>query len=639
VPTVTDLLPFIVIGLVSGSVYGLAGVGLVLTYRTSGVFNFAHGATAAATAFLFYQLWTVNGLRWPLAFLLAVCVFGPLAGLFLEVIARSLTNAPTSARVVATLGILVAVQQLLVLKFGAATLQLPVFLPVGLVKVAGVYVGVDQIVVMVVALVGTVGLSAMLRFTRLGLQMRGVVDNTDLLALTGTSPKQVRRASWCIGSAFGGLSGVLLAPSIGLDAFILTLLVVNAFGAAALGLFRSLPLTYVGGLVIGVGGALATKYVGSTPSLIGLPPSFPFIVLILILLLVPRRRLVDVSAERRPAAPQKGMLSGNARRFVIVLSILCLALVPQFAGTKLIVYTTGLVFVMIFLSLVVLERFSGQLSLSQLAFVALGGTTFATLVSRDVPWLFAVLLAGFIVLPVGAVLAIPAIRLSGLYLALATLGFGLVMSNLVYGSGLMFGAGPVNSPRPGLAESDTAYYYVALLFVLAVALLVMLVRSSRLGRLLRAMSDSQVALATHGMNATVVKVLAFCISAFIAGLAGALLGPVTGQLSPTAFGVFPSLLLVVIFALQSPLPDIPAAFAAAAGMIVVPSYIGSETLTDWLPVVFGVAAVGVALMQASGQQADGGNEEVSVTQERLRRNPGRQRLAEARLRLAEGGGI
>lgn len=639
------LLPLVVIGLVSGSVYGLAGVGLVLTYRTSGVFNFAHGAIAAAAAFLFYQLWTLNGLPWPLAFVITTLVFGPLVGLLFELVSRSLTNAPTAARVVATLGIMVAVQQLIVIKYGPVTMQLAPFLPIDTINVAGIDVGIDQIIVMTVALTGTVGLSALLRYTRLGLQMRGVVDNTDLLALSGSSPKAVRRWSWCIGSAFGALSGILLAPTIGLDAFILTLLVVSAFGAAAVGRFRSLPMTYIGGLLIGILGAISTTYVGSIPSLIGLPPSLPFLVLFGVLLLVPRNRLVEVSTERRPRPPRQPAMAGNARRVTIVLGLALLAVLPHLVGARLVVYITGLAYVLVFLSLVVLQRHSGQLSLSQLAFVAVGGTTFTHLVGMGVPWLVAVLLGALAAVPVGALLAIPAIRLSGLFLALATLGFGLVMENMAYGSPLMFGtgsSGSLEAPRPGIAGGDITYYYVVLAFILAGIAVVIGVRSSRLGRLLRAMADSQVAMTTHGMNTTVVKVLAFCISAFLAGLAGTLLGPATGQLASSSFPVFASLLLVVTFALQAPLPDVPAAFAAAAALIVLPSYFDSDLLRDWLPVLFGVLAVVVALAESAkfaGGHGGGAAETGSQLPDRVRRNPGRERLAEARVRLAQGGDL
>src|SRR5207249_361749 len=128
------------------------------------------------------------------------------------------------------------------------------------------------------------------KMSRLGVSMRAVVDNPSLLALTGQNPVRVRRASWMIGSAFAAGSGILLAPTLGLDATLLTLLVVQAFGGCAVGLFRNLPMTYVGGLVVGVLAALATDLFTEFP-LNQIPPAVPFIVLITVLIVVPARVL------------------------------------------------------------------------------------------------------------------------------------------------------------------------------------------------------------------------------------------------------------------------------------------------------------------------------------------------------------
>jgi ABC-type branched-subunit amino acid transport system permease subunit len=285
--------------------------------------------------------------------------------------------------------------------------------------------------------------------------------------------------------------------------------------------------------------------------------------------------------------------------------------------------------------LALLERMSGQICLAQLAFVAVGGSTFSHLAhGAGLPWGIAVAGASVIAVPVGALLAIPAIRLSGLYLALATLGFGLLMDNLVYGTTAMFGAhiGSLPSPRPSFAQGDKAYYYLVLAFVVASVALVVEVRRGRLGRLLRAMSDSQTALVVHGMNVTVIKVLAFCLSAFLAGLAGALLGPVTGQIGAGSFDTFASLTLVVVLALQSPLPEIPASLIAAAVLIVLPSYLQNTGFTQWLPVLFGGAAVAVAMAQAAGIEAATLKRPAPRQDllDRIRRTPVNARLTELR---------
>ena len=137
--------------------------------------------------------------------------------------------------------------------------------------------------------------------------MRAVVDDPDLLDIQGTSPSRVRRISWIIGSTFAALSGVLIVPLIGLEPIALTFLVVQAFGAAAIGFFASIPLAYLGGIVIGIVADVSKKYVLDVDWLGGLPASLPFLILFVVLLLTPRRKLVPPSStEARPALQWHG---------------------------------------------------------------------------------------------------------------------------------------------------------------------------------------------------------------------------------------------------------------------------------------------------------------------------------------------
>ena len=179
-------------------------------------------------------------------------------------------------------------------------------LPEDFVTINGVQVTYAQMITVAITVAITAGLSAFLRFSRSGRNMRAVVHSPELLDLTGTPPAPVRILAWCIGCTMAALSGVLIAPTITLDAALLSLLVVQAFGAVALGRFDSLWLTYAGGLAIGVSASLLTKYFGDDPPLNGLPSSVPFIVLVAVLLVVPARRLpvplgrIGGSAPRAP---------------------------------------------------------------------------------------------------------------------------------------------------------------------------------------------------------------------------------------------------------------------------------------------------------------------------------------------------
>jgi len=185
---VSDFWPFVIAGLTTGSLYGLAAMGLVLTYKTSGIFNFAHGAIAAGAAYIFYELNTRNDVPWPIAALIVIFVVAPVAGILTERIARGLADAPPSAKIVATVGLLLMVSGTATAIFGAAAINFPQFLPVRTYRFAGINLGIDQMISMAIALVSAVGLYTFVRFSKLGVAMRGVVDNPDLLDLAGTSP-------------------------------------------------------------------------------------------------------------------------------------------------------------------------------------------------------------------------------------------------------------------------------------------------------------------------------------------------------------------------------------------------------------------------------------------------------------------
>jgi branched-subunit amino acid ABC-type transport system permease component len=283
------VLPFVIIGLAAGSIYGLAGIGLVLTYRISGIFNFAYGSLATIAAFVYYALNVQLGLAWPLAALIALVGVTLVVGYAMHLLGEVLSELPLAMQVAATIGILIAVEGGFTLLYGSIPLTFPQYLPITSVTIAGVAVGVNQIIVFLLGGIATLALYRFLADTAPGLRMRAVVQNPDLLALCGSSPTKVRRSAWMIGCLCAALAGLLLGPTVNLDATTVTLLIMQAFGAAAIGRFESLPWTYLGGLLIGVIASVATKYAtGANTLLLGLPSSVPFIVLFVILLFAPR---------------------------------------------------------------------------------------------------------------------------------------------------------------------------------------------------------------------------------------------------------------------------------------------------------------------------------------------------------------
>ena len=593
------LIPFIVSGLAIGAVYGLIGTGLVVTYKTSGIFNFGHGALATVAAYLFYWLHVDQGLGWQVSTAVTVLLAGPLMGLVMELLARRLAPQRVPMKIVGTAGLILLVQGLGTIKYGPDALSVESFLPKAedSFAVGSVNVQYKYLFTAVIALAAVTALWALFRFTRMGLAMRAVVDDPELLDVKGTSPIRVRRVAWLIGSTFAALSGVLLLPLVGLEPIALTFLVVTAFGAAAMGAFTSVPLTFLGGLVLGVATDLAKNYLIDVNWLAGLPSSLPFVILVAALLLTPRRRLAPPSlVERRP--PPQWHAPDRVRLATALVLVAVLATVPTFAGTKLTFYIVGLTQVVMFLSLGLLVRTSGQVSLCHAAFGAIGAVAFSQLaVDHHLPWLVALFLGALIVVPVGALVALPAIRLSGLFLALATLGFGIMVERLLYSLNWMFT--PLSNgrdmPRPSFAQGDRAFYYFVLGLVVLIGAATVAVQRARLGRMLRGMAEAPVAVSTAGLSINVTKLIVFCLSAFIAGISGILYGATLHSAATTDphYSSFYSITLLVSLALA---PFAEPWYAVFIGMTaIIPGYLPGENTGYWLNAAFGLFAIQVAM--------------------------------------------
>jgi ABC-type branched-subunit amino acid transport system ATPase component/branched-subunit amino acid ABC-type transport system permease component len=592
-------MPFIVAGIATGSIYGMAATGLVLTYKTSGIFNFGQGALATTAAYVFYAMHYANHVNWVVAFLVSVLVVGPLLGIGMERLGRRLSLQAVEWKIVATVGLILIVQGLGTVKYGSDTINVPQFLPQGSkhFRVGGVNVSYSQLIVTVVGVVAVGILYAIFRWTRNGIAMRAVVDDPDLLAMQATSPVRVRRGAWIIGSTFAALSGVLVLPFIGLNAIALTYLVVQAFGAAAIGAFSSIPLTFAGAILIEVGANISQKYVVNVNWLSGLPDSLPFIVLFVMLLALPRRRLVSPSTvELKPALQWRGPVP--VRAAVGTAVVIVLALVPMLVGSKIGFYTIGLSQMVMLLSLGLLVKTSGQVSLCHATFAAIGAVAFSQLaVEHGIPWFAALLLAGLIVVPVGALVALPAIRLSGLFLALATFGFAIFVEQMLYARGFMFTVLSSGRavPRPAIGSTDKSYYYVVLVITVITALVMVAIHEARLGRVLRGLSDSPVAVGTMGLSTNTTRVIVFCISAFFAAVAGIVYSAsihfaISGDQHFTSLY---SLTLLALLALSPFAEPWYALFGLVAA--VIPAYLTSPNVTNWLNALFGVSAVAVAL--------------------------------------------
>jgi ABC-type branched-subunit amino acid transport system ATPase component/branched-subunit amino acid ABC-type transport system permease component len=593
------MLASLIQGIVTGSVYGLISTGLLLTYRTSGIFNFAFGALGTASAFLFYALYSQWHLGLPLSLFVSVVVAGCVLGLGMESLANRLAEATLALQIAATIGVLLIVEAAIELIYGVNNIPFPNFLPSGEFSIGGTVVTFANVATLGLSLGLVIAVSVLLSRTRWGRAMRAVVVNRRLLALSGIEPRVVQRLAWLIGGLLAGVSGLMFAPDVGLNATVLTSLVMLGFGAAAIGGFASMPLAWIGGIVLGVAQSVITYKVSSTGVLGSLSASLPFIALFIVTLVYPKRRLYTSSATARVASiASEPRLRGKYRLILGGVVLVALILVPRFSGAQITAWTVTVALLILLLSLGLLVRTSGQISACQIAFAALGAVAFSRLtVNAGVPWLPALLLSGLIVVPVGLVLAIPAIRLSALFLALSTLGFGLTLQNMFYQSSIMFGVGGLSASAPqflGLNGSDASYvYYIELACALVAAIAVAAIEASRLGRRLRGLSDSPRGLESLGVSAARTRVMVFALSAFLAAIAGALLAVAYGDVNGLSFDPNNSLLyLVLIVVVFGSSPWY--ALVAAIGVGVIPTYVTTGDLPYYLQILFGVSAVAAA---------------------------------------------
>jgi branched-chain amino acid transport system permease protein len=610
---VTTFLALTTLGIVVGCIYALTATGLVVTYTTSGIFNFAHGAIGMFGAFSYWQL--AVGWHWPawIALPAVLLVEAPLLGAGIEaVLIRPLRRSSVDLSLVVTLGLLLFLLGIANLLWKPTkTRVLPAFLhDAQPLQLGGLAVSANQVLVVVVALTVAVGLRLFFVRTRLGIAMRGVVDDPDLAAMSGASPVRIQQLSWALGAALAALAGILLAPLVTLDILTLTLLVINGYAAALVGRLTSLPWTAIGAIALGLLVSYARGYLPTGGFLEQLEPSLPMLFLFLLLVAVPAARLRAGSRQGawRPAVPglQRSVVSA------VGLVVIAVLLARVLSDGDVALASRAMVLAVTLLSLVLLTGYSGQVSLCHLTFLGIGAYAMGR-------WghgtLLGVVLAVGLSAAVGAVLALVTSRLQGLYLALATFAFAKAMDESFFTREL--GSGGTMSVRrlrlPGLPVMDDRGYLVVCSIVFAAgAVAVLAVRRGRWGRQLTAVSDSEAAAATLGLNPRVTKVVVFTASAGLAGLSGALYGGLQGTVSPNDFAVLGSLSLLLALRIGG-VSTVTGAVLGAASVAYFPlmqAHVPSEVQLAYL--LTGLAAVSL------GRDPDGFGGQLARAGEQLR---------------------
>jgi branched-chain amino acid transport system permease protein len=610
---------YFVAGIVVGSVYAIATLGLVLTYTTSRIFNFAHGAVAFFVAVTFYQA-TVNwGWNAHLAGVLTIFVFSPLLGLFLwAVLFRRLTESPSSVRLVSTIGLSVALPALAPILYPHidAVLQ-PSMLwsPAHEYTIFGVHVDSNQVAVVVAAALIAVLLIVLMRATPYGLSVRAAVDSQTMAGASGVNTSFVTAVSWMIGTTLAGAAGVLLGALRGFTILQFTFLLLGSFAAMVVARMHSLTLAFAGSMAIGLLQELSASqqfqhflehFASPTnPVILGIRPSIPFIVMLVFLLvyngLQEERFAIDTRAMAEPV--RKVVVTRNQpwwrRLLPIAVCLVGVLLAPEFLnGLWLAIVASGLALATAFLSYVVVTGDGGMISLCQITFAGIAAALtaqFAT--NHNVPVLLAILLGALIVVPIGMIAALPSLRLGSLYLALATLAFSQLVQNTYFQTSRIsnFGQG-VAVPRPGGLAGDRAFYYLLVVLFVLVALLVRNLERSTTGLNLAAMRSSETATATLGINIVWSKFVAFGLSAFIAGIGGGLYASYAGAANMNQFDALLGavwLAVVVTWGIRS----ITGALLAGLSFTIIPQLVTDHLSGRWLnlpTLFFGLGAIALA---------------------------------------------
>jgi branched-chain amino acid transport system permease protein len=531
-------------GLPNGAAAALSGLGLVLTYRTTGVFNFSQGAIATFVAYIFWTLTTNHG--WPIAAaaLVAMVLVGPTIGVAADfAIFRPLQRrqASTTEKIVASLGLTVFFIGICSYVWGLGSQRSPSPLPfAGRAPLRpfgnGYPVGYDVIGNIIIVAAVAVALTVIFRFTRLGTEIRAVVDKRELAELSAVNANRVSAIAWGLGCGFAGLVGVLFANTVALDPYRTTLLVLDTFAVAVIARLRNMPTAVAAGLLLGAAQAMMRAYPGQTlPNEVG-PNLLPILLLVF---LVAYQRLDEVGEAVSTARGIVTSRLGGARRITPPKMLWGLGAAVAAIAMPLLVHGQSqqqiaeiLALTVAFLSIVAITGFSGNISLCQAGFAGLGAfltgkfSTVGLWFIPSMPVIPAMLLAGVLLVPVGIVTGFPSLRRRGLMLGLSTLAIGVILDAFIFNDDKYYGGlGQVHRPSLfGLdLTGDHAYYWFELVVVVLMMFLVRNLRSGRLGRILAAMRDSDAGASASGLSLRKYKLFIFAASAFVASIGGSML--------------------------------------------------------------------------------------------------------------------
>ena len=624
---------FLLLGLGNGGVFAALAMALVVTYRSSGVLNFATGAQALYAAYTYSLLRNgqllipIPGLGptvsvgsnlgfWP-ALLITLGIQAVMGAVVYLLVFRPLRNHRPVAKAVASIGLMGLLTAVVTYQVGTQVVLVNPIFPQNHVSFLGVSISTDRLWLAGTIIALGIVLTVLFRFTRFGLATRASAETEVGALVSGLSPDRIALVNWIISFVVSGIAGVLIAPLVPLQPGTYTLFIVPALAAAVVGRFHSLGWAISAGLAIGALESLSV-YIN------GVHPDFPagageLIPLILVLV---------VLAVRGQTMPSRGTLTqvtlGRAPRphwriaTAIVGTAIGIGAIYLFTGNDRAALYSSFITGVISLSLVVVTGYTGQISLAQLTLAGVSAyilSTFAT--SWGIPFPIAPILSALVAAAAGVVIGIPALRVRGLMLGVVTLTFAAGVEAIWFNNNSIDGgASGLNIPTPRLFGMNLgigsgkdfprpAFGILCLVVLVLVALGVSWLRTSRLGTAMLAVRSDERSAAAAGINVVRVKLIGFAIAAFIAGLGGSLLAYQLGNVTFQDFDAFFGLVafsIVVVAGITSVSGGILAGMISSGGLLValISSGVGSGGVDNWYGVVAGIGVILTVIFNPEG---------------------------------------
>lgn len=534
----------VVIGLITGTVTSLLAIGLILIYRANRFINFAYGSMGSFAGVIGVALYKEHNVNYFVVLPLVV-IGGLIVGALVELLViRRFANASRLILTVASIGLaqlLGGIEFLAAKQLGFVSLSGGFSVPLGdlSIRIGAKTLAGDEILIMVVVPFVILGLAYFLLRTDAGVAIRAAAENSDRALLLGIPVRRMATIVWMLGGGLSALTFILKAPFSGIVPGVANgpTVLLPGLAAAVVARMESLPVAFAAGISLGIVEQTVRWNSTGSPSFVNVA----YLVVILGALLLQKgrfsRALDNVSSSWNSMSVVKPIpqelrhlpeVRGVKIALIAVVTAVMVILPSTWSSSNQLLAAFAIVWAMVAVSLVVLTGWGGHISLGQFGLVGVGGIVAGNVISRwNGDFFLAIFLAGLAGAAAALLVGLPALRIKGLFLAVTTLAFAIALDEYFFNTDRFGSILPNQVDRPLLwqrfnLENNYDMYVVCLVFLGLSILASMGVRKARSGRVVIATRDNQRAADAAAVNTTAVKLSAFLLAGFIAGVAGGL---------------------------------------------------------------------------------------------------------------------